>query len=759
MKIVNFFLILITCSSFNLSYGTLNFDYNNTPILSPDRADILIPEENLPSDEGNSIPWIKAGSLKFLAEEIVPEEVIIVSENPKRIKSKEFPIYSNIEEAIEASDEAKLSLIYITGKEGESFEERYYILNSSLNLKSNLILKGEIRNGKNITRLQFTNNKDAIIADGKSNIGIEDLVLNRVKRDFTYEQTGNNSADILAQNLINFDDELFLENDIIPNWTAFVDKNGFIEGDPVVDLSAAIPENALGENPGGGKGTILFDKAKDCWVKGVTSLCARSIHVTINESEHIEIRDSYFSMAYDYGKSGNGYGVNIKNNSSYNLIEANNFISCRHSIVMQNMAHFNVVAYNYSNKIYADLGDIDYEGLSDELNLEKALREQNFGITFHGHTDINHGKDKGFEEGPYGNLLEGNYVESIHLDMFKGDQGENNTIFRNVAYEGGINMWKTLEGTEKQQNFWLNYAETKSVDAEKFSDLTNIFSPFFLTAMAVMYGYSYNELIETIPYAYPFHIAECEAIDKNHFVLANIRMEVSDSEGYYNIKDGDFTNNDLQYAKINNLTAYVNHSDLASETNDSLEIVNSFYNYKSAGGGLCGQGAIDNTKPECVARFENNFGEITWPPVTVNISESNEENLKYADNPAKLRKELGYKTLFAHEDKYNFDFSQIHVQINSASDDIFCSDFELKQNYPNPFNPVTTINFSLATDQEIALNIYNLKGELVRVLADGKYSKGNHKISFDGSKLSSGQYFYKLISDRGCKTRKMLLIK
>lgn len=87
------------------------------------------------------------------------------------------------------------------------------------------------------------------------------------------------------------------------------------------------------------------------------------------------------------------------------------------------------------------------------------------------------------------------------------------------------------------------------------------------------------------------------------------------------------------------------------------------------------------------------------------------------------------------------------------------SDFNLYQNYPNPFNPTTTIKFSLPSKGNISLKVYNGLGKEVETLADGYRSAGTYEVSFDASKLVSGIYFYKLVTDNFINTKKMILVK
>lgn len=83
----------------------------------------------------------------------------------------------------------------------------------------------------------------------------------------------------------------------------------------------------------------------------------------------------------------------------------------------------------------------------------------------------------------------------------------------------------------------------------------------------------------------------------------------------------------------------------------------------------------------------------------------------------------------------------------------------LHQNYPNPFNPETTISFSLARTGNARVDIFDVNGRLVQTLLDRELSRGQHKLRFDGSGLSSGVYFTRLMTQGEQFTNKMLLLK
>lgn len=87
------------------------------------------------------------------------------------------------------------------------------------------------------------------------------------------------------------------------------------------------------------------------------------------------------------------------------------------------------------------------------------------------------------------------------------------------------------------------------------------------------------------------------------------------------------------------------------------------------------------------------------------------------------------------------------------------SQFSLDQNYPNPFNPETTISFSLQSASRVRIDVYNISGKLVDVLVNQPFSQGQHRVKWNASNYSSGFYVYKITTDQGSQTRKMLLLK
>ncbi|MFA5403869.1 MAG: choice-of-anchor V domain-containing protein [Ignavibacteria bacterium] len=85
--------------------------------------------------------------------------------------------------------------------------------------------------------------------------------------------------------------------------------------------------------------------------------------------------------------------------------------------------------------------------------------------------------------------------------------------------------------------------------------------------------------------------------------------------------------------------------------------------------------------------------------------------------------------------------------------------FDLSQNYPNPFNPITKIDYQIAKTSIIKLTVYNILGNKIVELVNKKQDAGNYSVDFDGSKLSSGTYIYKIEAGNFTSIKKMLMIK
>ena len=116
--------------------------------------------------------------------------------------------------------------------------------------------------------------------------------------------------------------------------------------------------------------------------------------------------------------------------------------------------------------------------------------------------------------------------------------------------------------------------------------------------------------------------------------------------------------------------------------------------------------------------------------------------------------------------KYSYRLKQIdyngnyeYFELKDLIDITPPGNFGLSQNYPNPFNSKTVINWQIPKPAFVSIKIYDIKGSEVNTIINGYKEAGYHSTIFDASGLSSGVYYYRMISGNYSKTEKLLLIK
>ncbi|MEA2096988.1 MAG: T9SS type A sorting domain-containing protein, partial [Candidatus Cloacimonadota bacterium] len=98
------------------------------------------------------------------------------------------------------------------------------------------------------------------------------------------------------------------------------------------------------------------------------------------------------------------------------------------------------------------------------------------------------------------------------------------------------------------------------------------------------------------------------------------------------------------------------------------------------------------------------------------------------------------------------------------SGDVIVAVTKLNGNYPNPFNPVTNIAYSIKEAGKVTLQVYNIKGQLVKTLVNDVRETGNYTVTWNGrdntnKSVASGVYFYKMKAQNYNSTKKMILMK
>ncbi len=101
--------------------------------------------------------------------------------------------------------------------------------------------------------------------------------------------------------------------------------------------------------------------------------------------------------------------------------------------------------------------------------------------------------------------------------------------------------------------------------------------------------------------------------------------------------------------------------------------------------------------------------------------------------------------------------------INKSTNNIWVDttkvDYFISETFPNPFNPSTTFYYGLAKDGHVLIRVFDVLGNKVATLINKYQSKGEYSVNFDATFLSSGIYYYSIITDGYFASRKMLLAK
>ncbi|MCF8243286.1 MAG: T9SS type A sorting domain-containing protein [Melioribacteraceae bacterium] len=105
---------------------------------------------------------------------------------------------------------------------------------------------------------------------------------------------------------------------------------------------------------------------------------------------------------------------------------------------------------------------------------------------------------------------------------------------------------------------------------------------------------------------------------------------------------------------------------------------------------------------------------------------------------------------------YNNDLiNSLSIKSNAVDQ----SGFDITQNYPNPFNPTTNIVYQIPREGRVVIKLYNILGREIEILVDEHKAQGRYELTFDGSRLSSGVYIYRISAGELSASKKFILIK
>ncbi len=150
-------------------------------------------------------------------------------------------------------------------------------------------------------------------------------------------------------------------------------------------------------------------------------------------------------------------------------------------------------------------------------------------------------------------------------------------------------------------------------------------------------------------------------------------------------------------------------------------------------------------------------GSGTLPSYTKrdwNASYINFDHWMYNPNSSLYAPSYAFVAAYAYEHHWiEFKLSADETGIAKSVDNTL----SVSQNQPNPFNGTTTINYTLASKQNVSLSVYNVAGAKVMDINEGVKSAGAHSIQLNASNLNAGVYYYTLTAGDSRITKKMIV--
>ena len=156
---------------------------------------------------------------------------------------------------------------------------------------------------------------------------------------------------------------------------------------------------------------------------------------------------------------------------------------------------------------------------------------------------------------------------------------------------------------------------------------------------------------------------------------------------------------------------------------------------------------------------------LTLNPESGNVQPGNSDMITATFNSANLEENNLYRGyIIIYSSDPDEPVKSIPVSLNTGEptdvrEENIPLEFSLEQNYPNPFNPVTNIRYNIMESGFVTLKVYDVLGKEIAVLVNEQKQPGFYEIDFDGTKLSSGIYFYKLESGSFSSIKKMTILK
>jgi len=172
-------------------------------------------------------------------------------------------------------------------------------------------------------------------------------------------------------------------------------------------------------------------------------------------------------------------------------------------------------------------------------------------------------------------------------------------------------------------------------------------------------------------------------------------------------------------------------------------------------------------------RHRKDFKDSTGPTWSFTVESSKNGTITLSWDKSQLTRKVilvdngsGKSIDMSSVDTYAFTYSSPNVfTINGTTTNVLNDNgllptvYALLQNYPNPFNPATKIGYQLPKNSLVTLKVYDIIGREVSTLVNEQEIAGHYEATFDGSKLASGVYFYRIQAGSFTATKIFVLMK
>ena len=405
------------------------------------------------------------------------------------------------------------------------------------------------------------------------------------------------------------------------------------------------------------------------------------------------------------------------------------------------------------------------------VNLDSVAALDYFYVAFHADCDVSRAGGSNCSDDDMVSYYRNDQTREYISYMYDGDdpntpeddEGGYNDLKESAGYIGSrllycpANLYGDPEGIQTGHH-WLDYSPSSDQDwYELMSD-----RQWLSSDPDSVLDYSY--LQKTGPFTIPandtirvvFAFGIGEGLDNLRVNLEAARLKFYGAEEYVSVWPGDLDNNGTVEAEdILPLAAYWYETgffrgiDYAWEAHDAPAWSNLPATYADADGS--GRVDIRDILPICLNWGLTHDVELPGGLFVDDFDiEANRETLK-----------LIYGQVINAQTGPQYEIKRFLEKILDIS---LPDNYFLYQNYPNPFNSSTVIKYKLPERSDVRITVYNISGQIVKVLADDILEAGDHEVVWNsidesGRKVSSGLYFYSLDTVDNTQVKMMTIVK